>query len=67
MRLLQPDDTRTMNLFLIMPNVIVHRIDAYSPFLPPNFTGLNNNYHYFDPATDAMKPDFDNMLNEKLG
>ncbi|CAD7939095.1 unnamed protein product [Amoebophrya sp. A120] len=35
LRLQNPDDTLPMNLWLALPNVIVHRIDAWSPFLPP--------------------------------
>eukprot|EP00392_Amoebophrya_sp_AT5.2_P008006 g8025.t1 len=35
LRLQNPDDTLPMNLWLAMPNVIIHRIDAWSPFLPP--------------------------------
>jgi hypothetical protein len=35
MRLQQPDDTIGGKLFLALPSVVVHQLDAWSPFAPP--------------------------------
>lgn len=35
MRLQQPDDERDSLLFMALPSTVVHRIDRWSPFMPP--------------------------------
>merc|ERR1719253_1297297 len=37
MRLLHPDDELGASLLLAVPTVVVHRVDAWSPLLPPWF------------------------------
>ncbi|KAG7397269.1 G protein-activated inward rectifier potassium channel 2 [Phytophthora boehmeriae] len=53
MRVQQPDDDAGAMLLMVLPQVVVHRIDQWSPLFPPECLPRNGG----DPKTCASYPD----------
>ncbi|OQS05211.1 inward rectifier K channel (IRK-C) family protein [Thraustotheca clavata] len=69
MRLQHPDDDLNAWLILALPSIIVHRIDAWSPLLPPEMRSRDpehnpaNDYRFPEPIQRAADEEVGNRDN----